>query len=186
MTAVLLLALPAAAGEAPIRASKPAPGFWLKTYPLPDYGAFWSLRLDVADVAKARDKALSIIRKGGGTFPQPVESFPSSKDPGYQQLSFKIDRARAQKAFDALARLGRTITSTQKDSLPTEHGPELEIKLGKLKAEREIGRETLSRLPSTAALADELIEHLEQARSAEERARGWVLVNLVLEAAPKK
>ncbi len=185
LLAVFLAAPAAADGMAPaveLPLRPPPAKFWLKRYPLPSYGAHWRLELIVEDFAKARGKALKILRRYGGEPAIPIENSASSEKHGYQQFSFRLPRRGAERVLKKLKRLGATRVLRQTSDPHAETPEEVGLKLARLKAERKAGGVILGRVASIAAMADELIEHLEAVEAAGKTARGRILFNIVIES----
>lgn len=189
MQAVLLavfLAAPAAAdgtASAVDLSRRPPPAkFWLKRYPLPSYGAYWRLELLVEDFSKARKSVLKIFKRYGGEPAIPIENSASSEKHRYQQFSFRLPRRGAERVLKKLKRLGAARLLRQVPDPHAETPEEVGLKLARLKAERKASGVILGRVTSIAAMADELIEHLEAVEAAGKTARGRILFNIVIES----
>jgi hypothetical protein len=173
------LAAEAAQTGLPPRPSE-AGAFWMRTYPIPEYGSLWSVDLDVKDGAKAREKIVALAEKSGAALTQPLESFPSDAGFKHQQLSFAVPRAKADAFLRKLRALGETRRLVQKDDAAPALPDEARVKLKALSEERAAGRSLYAQLPVGQAAVDEIIAHLTAAFDAREKSARRVLLNLSL------
>lgn len=163
-----------------------ASGYWLKRYPLRDYGAFWHLDLGVQDVKKAREKALKLLAKRGAAPAVPVENMASSDKFGYQQLSYVVPRKEGESVLEGLKKLGQVKRLERKESQEPDQSAEVETKLSRLKTEQEAGGEILKRLSAVNAVIEELTAHLAKADEGYKKSGGRILLNITMEEQSKK
>jgi hypothetical protein len=163
-----------------------APVYWLKRYPLRDYGAFWHLELTVRDVKRARGKALKLLSKRGSAPVVPVENMASSDTFGYQQLSYVVPRKEGDKVLEGLKKLGEVKRFSQKENLNPEEFPEAQNRLSRLRAEQASGGEILKRLTAVNAVVEELAAHLEKACDSYRKADARILLNISMEEQAKR
>lgn len=173
------------APEAPRAADVAEPAveqeFWLRRYSPKAFGAHWHIDLRVKELPKARSKIFELMEKHGGKSPMPVESYASSKDQKFQQLSYWFARASAAKALKGLRRLGKTTRLTQSEDLAPDYADEIGVKLGRLTAERTAGGDILKRLTAISALTDEIIGYLSKIAASHKESQDRILLNIVLE-----
>ncbi|MFA5140171.1 MAG: hypothetical protein WC728_13145 [Elusimicrobiota bacterium] len=178
-TALILLAAAMCWGQ-------DAPAYWLKRYPLRDYGAFWHLELTVRDGKKAREKALKLLSKRGSAPVVPVENMASSDKFVYQQLSYAVPRKEGEKVVEGLKKLGQVKRFSRKDALEPDAASEVQTKLSRLRFEKEAGGEILKRLTVVNAVIEELCSHLEKVDDAYKKSSERILLNISMEEQPKK
>lgn len=166
-------------------ATAPPAEFWLKRYPIRSFGAHWHLDLKVRNFKKARKKLIRMFKKAGAKSRLPLEGTSESPDFKYQQFSFKISRAKAKKVLKKLRRLGVVDRVVQKESPLADPTDEIDVKLERLRVEREAGGVILERLRAVKALTDELISHLAASRESFKKSHGAILFNIVLEEKKK-
>ena len=182
LTAIFFCISAAFAADMQIYSPVPPAGYWMRMYPLRDYGAYWHLALDVHDVAKARAKALELLNKYKGESPIPLENMPTSTErTRYAQLSFRIDRKNGEKAWSKLLKLGSAKRRMQNENVVPEVRDEVPEKLRRLKADREAAGEAWAKIPALAGAYEEMARHLEAVQSAYINSGDRVLLNIVLE-----
>ncbi|MFC1679275.1 hypothetical protein ACFL2T_03610 [Elusimicrobiota bacterium] len=159
----------------------PPAKYWLKRYPLRRYGAHWHVSLEVEDFEKAVKKTLKIMRKYKGKSSVSLDTIAGSDKLKYQQLSYRLRRQKAGKAFGKLRRLGAVKRENQRESLAPEISEEVWAKLNRLREERRAGGPSLERLSSITAVVDELITHLDQVSVAYKASKDLILLNIIIE-----
>lgn len=161
-------------------------GYWLRTYATDPYAEYWHLNLTVADLGKAMAKSEAVLRKRGGEPVAAPSQLASSRNPPYQQLSWKLPIRTAAKALEGLRKLGVTEGLTQTPASNARLPIEVFEKRDKLRLETRENARALARLPATSALALDLLDHLDRVLRLQEDAKGRVLLNIELrqKAAP--
>lgn len=158
----------------------PPPLQWLRTYSLAPYKEQWSLDAEVKDLKKDLPKVLKAFEKSGVVLTQPLESFPASKVEGSQQLSLRGSASAgraALKSFQKLAKVGEPRVRYTAEPVPL---PEVKAKIAKLQLEKKEHAAELAKLPATAALADEMLQHLMMVETVRENTDNEVLINMTL------
>lgn len=172
----LLFACPAS-GQGYVSPAK----YWLKRYPVHSFSEHWTLTIAVKDPAAAQKKAAAVLGSSGGRPHLPVSGMAGSRRWGQQQLSFALMRSGAEKAIKKIEKSGKILSKKQRKVYAEADLSEARSKLGRLRTERVAGKATIDRFGSIAALADELIEHLEGVVSVGEKSKNRVLLNLIFE-----
>jgi len=174
-----VLCLPAAAQPA----KKPAAPQtdWLKLYDLSSYKEDWSATLRVPYLKAALPTVLAAFKAQGAALSQPLDNFASSKIAQTQQLSYRLSRAQAQAALDALKKDGFLVLSLRRIPSP-DNAPaaELDAKINALMSERAAHRAALAKMPAIAALANQMLDRLVMVKEVQERAQKVVLLNLTV------
>ena len=171
---------------AAVLSSTPPAKYWLRMYPLQPYAEFWRMDLQVPDLKKGLPKVLDALAKNGGTPVMPVANEAASPSQKMQQLSYRLSRPMSARALKALQDLGSVQTLTKSPGAYAGVREEAREKLKKLNAEAESNRDALARMPNTAALVGELIEHLSLVDQTSSDAEGRILLNLELRQAPAR
>jgi hypothetical protein len=166
--------MPAPAQHPPI-----AP-FWLRDYPVREFGMFWHLDLEVKNGAKTRKKILALMKKHKGYAQQPVENLPVAGNFSYQQFSFRIESKGAQAVLDSLKKLGKVKKLSQKENPVPIMTDEVQARLRSFVEERERGRAALAQLPSVESAVDELLAHIQTAFISFHDSADRVLFNIVV------
>jgi len=172
-----VLCLPAAAQPA----ARPATPNWLNLYELSSYKEEWTATLRVPYLKAALPTVLAAFKAQGAALAQPLENFASSKIAQTQQLSYRLSRAQAQNALDALKKDGFLVLSLRQAPAPDSASlPEINAKIKALMSERAAHRAALAKMPAVAALVDQMLSHLVMVKEVQERAQAVVILNLTV------
>jgi len=158
---------------------------WLKFYPQRQYGAFWHFEFEIHDLAKKKEKILSILNKYGGEATIPPSNMAATKAGDYQQLSYRFQRKNGEKALTELRKIGTTKNSSQRDNYDTIGERDTRARLVRLKTEMSAESEALKRMPAVSELAAEMVETLQASASAYQGSENVILLNLILQEKAK-
>lgn len=168
--------------------SGPRPSFlnayWLKEYSLSPYREYWTVDAEVKNFEKDLPTAIEAVRKSGGRFTQPVESFASSRESKIQQLSLAISREGAKKLLKTLRKLGPTGEPRVRMEMNQIPAKEVKEKSDRLIKEKTENAAELARLPAAASLLDEALERLMFYEELAKKTDSEVLFNLTVRGRP--
>ena len=172
-----LIALAALVGNRPTSAAPQTP-YWFKTYSTAPYKETWTGVLSVRSFDADLAHVLQAIDKAGGKLTQPLGNFVSSKKDQIQQLSFMFPQTKGKDLLKALRKIGDLPGPSVRASGAPIPLDEVKAKIDLLMKEKTERVAELSKLPASAAAAEEILEHL---LLVEEVGRSWhaqVLFNL--------
>ena len=154
---------------------------WLDLYGLSPYKEQWTATVRVQYLKTALPKVLAAFTAQDAALSQPLENFASSKIAQTQQLSYRLSRAQAQNALDALKKDGFLVLSLRQAPAPDSASlPEINAKIKALMSERAAHRAALAKMPAVAALVDQMLSHLVMVKEVRERAQAVVILNLTV------
>jgi hypothetical protein len=153
---------------------------WIKTYSLSPYNEMWNLSVTVKNFDKDLPKVIKILEAQGATATVPIAQSVGSSTDKSQQLSYKLSEKAAKGAVDKLKKFDPKVSPRM-----THNGELVDLaavgeKLDKLTAERNLHRAELQAMPSIAAMADEMIQHLATVKKVRETVETQVLLNMTV------
>lgn len=172
---LLACAAAAAAADAP---------FWMRRHEARRYAAHHSLALTVKNTAKGRAAVEKALADSGGVSLVAPENRVGSDKVGYAQWSYALTLAQAEKALKRLRKLGAVTRDERRAEPAPADLEEARLKRERLAAERETAKPYLDRFPSTAAAAQEALDHLTRVVAEDDAAADRLLLNVSLEGPP--
>lgn len=177
---LILLALPFLTPPA----SAAAASNWLKPYPQRQHSAIWHFDFEIQGLQQAQERILAMFKNYGGDLTIPLENLASNEEGTYQQLSYRIPRAGAEKALAKLKKMGAMRSSTQKDDDPLDI-KDAQERLKRLRKDLSAQKKALERMSAVLELASEMAAALDAAIWAHEQSKSMVLLNLTLQEPAK-
>src|SRR5258706_392568 len=102
--------------------SSHADPYWLRAYAVDPYSEYWHVRLKVDNLENAVAKTTSALEKMGGRPAVGIANAASSKEGRYQQLSYQMPAAKAEKALKTIQRMGRIDSLIKNPALIVDSG----------------------------------------------------------------